>query len=307
MPKIKIVIAIILIVLVIFLAILFSKNIIRNDNINNELLQSVNNDNMNNNIELKLNYEYETKEIIVNNNGDNIYGILYMPITESKVPTIIFSHGFGGTHSVGTPYAEKLASYGIAFYEFDFRGGATYNKSDGTPTEMSIFTEKSDLEAVLNTIKQMDFVDNNNIFLMGTSQGGMVSAMVSADHKEEIKADILLYPAFCIPEDARNRYGNINNVPDNASFMGMTVGKTYYQDLFNFDVYNEIKKFDKNVLIIHGDRDSIVDISYSERAIKEYSNSELKTIKGAGHGFYGESFEEASKYILEFLNKEIVI
>lgn len=302
MSKIKIFLAIIFIIVVIVLGIFILHNMNKSVNTTNNVNIL---DTSDGNMELKSGYEYETEEIIVNNNGEKVYGVLYRPIREGKIPTIIFSHGYGGTHSVGTPYAQRLASYGFAFYEFDFRGGATYNRSDGTPTEMSIFTEKSDLEAVLSTIKELDFVDTNNLFLMGTSQGGLVSAMVSAEHPEDIKADILLYPAFCVVEDAINRYGNINNVPDAVTFMGMTVGKTYYQDLFNYNVFDDIKRFNKNVLLIHGDRDSIVDISYSERAVDVYQNSELKTITGAGHGFYGDDFDEAIGYILDFLSKNL--
>ena len=41
-------------------------------------------------------------------------------------------------------------------------------------------------------------MDEENIFLMGTSQGGAVSAITAAANKEEIKGAILLYPAFVL-------------------------------------------------------------------------------------------------------------
>ena len=51
---------------------------------------------------------------------------------------------------------------------------------------MSIFTEQADVEAVLAMIQEQPFVDSNNIFLMGTSMGGAVSAITAAAHEEEI-------------------------------------------------------------------------------------------------------------------------
>ena len=61
---------------------------------------------------------------------------------------------------------------------------------------MSVLTEKADLEAVLEEVKQWDFVDTGSIYLMGNSQGGLVTALTAAEHKEEIRAVILIYPAF---------------------------------------------------------------------------------------------------------------
>ena len=172
---------------------------------------------------------------------------------------------------------------------------------------MSIFTEQSNLEAVLNTIKQLEFVDSNNIFLMGTSQGGLVSAMVATKRQEEIRGAILLYPAFNIPDDARETYESADNVPEKVNFMGMTIGKSYYQDLFDYDIYEVIKDYEKDVLILHGDLDSIVYISYSERATKIYVNNEYRVIRGAGHGFYGSKCDEASSYILDFIFRENIV
>lgn len=65
---------------------------------------------------------------------------------------------------------------------------------------MSIFTEQTDLEAVMNNQLGQEFVDAENLFLMGISQGGMVSPLTAAVHPETIRGLVLLYPAFCIPE-----------------------------------------------------------------------------------------------------------
>ena len=38
--------------------------------------------------------------------GRQIYGVIYIPQnTGEPMPAVIFSHGFGGTHAVGTQYA----------------------------------------------------------------------------------------------------------------------------------------------------------------------------------------------------------
>lgn len=45
---------------------------------------------------------------------------------------------------------------------------------------MSVITETGDLNAVIEQVKNWDWVDKENIFLIGESQGGCVSALVAA-------------------------------------------------------------------------------------------------------------------------------
>lgn len=252
-------------------------------------------------------YEYTVEELSAEVDGHSIYGRIYFPVgADEPMPAVIFSHGYGGSNSTGTSYAQEFAQKGIIAYCYDFRGGSNISRSDGSPLEMSVFTEKADLEAVLDMIQSMDAVDTDNIFLMGTSQGGMVSAMVGASHSGEVKGMMLLYPAFCIPEDARARYASVDEVPDTLSFFSwLTVGRNYVTDVLDYDVYADVTTYDKDILILHGGRDGIVDISYSERAAEQYPSAELEVISGAGHGFSGDNFDLAMGYLLDYISSHI--
>ncbi len=148
-------------------------------------------------------YSYRTEELYAYSGENQIYGVIYVPENaEEKLPAVIFSHGFGGNYRVGAQYAEILAENGYAVYCFDFCGGSPGSRSDGSTLEMSIFTEKDDLDAVIETIRGLDYIDGDNIFLMGSSQGGAVSAIAAAERKEDIRGMILLYPAFVLADRA---------------------------------------------------------------------------------------------------------
>lgn len=58
-------------------------------------------------------------------------------------------------------------------------------------------------------------------------------------------------------------------------------------------------------MLIHGDRDSLVPLSYSERALEVYPSAELEIIPGAGHGFSGGDFDLAVSYLLEYLGNHL--
>lgn len=218
------------------------------------------------------------------------------------MPTVIFSHGFGGNYQVGTQYAEAFAGRGYVVYCFDFCGGSPESRSDGSTLEMSIFTEKEDLEAVICMMQEQPFVDSDNIFLMGTSQGGAVSAITAAAHKDEIKGAILLYPAFCLVDMTKERFDSVEDIPDTYFSLWMTVGRTYAENLLDYDIYEAAAGYDRDVLLIHGDADSIVPLSYSERAVEVYDSARLEVLPGAGHGFSGEDARQAIDWILEYLN-----
>lgn len=250
-----------------------------------------------------LTYEYGTQELYARRDENQIYGVVYIPQgAGEKMPTVIFSHGFGGDYQVGTQYAEALAAKGYVVYCFDFCGGSTGSRSDGSTLDMSIFTEQADLEAVIHMMREQSFVDEENIFLMGTSQGGAVSAITAAANKEEIKGTILLYPAFVLVDRTKEQFENVGDIPDTYDLMWMTVGRAYAENLLDYDIYEVISAYDKDVLLIHGDADGIVPLSYSEKAVETYDSARLMVLPGAGHGFSGEDAKRAIEWILEYLN-----
>ena len=81
------------------------------------------------------------------------------------------------------------------------------------------------MEAVLEEVKQWDFVDADSIYLMGNSQGGLVTALTASEHREEIRAVILIYPAFCIYDDVHEMFDSPEEIPEtmNKFYRGKNV------------------------------------------------------------------------------------
>lgn len=248
-------------------------------------------------------YTYRQQEIELDNQGQRIYGIAYIPDTENeRVSLVICAHGLGGSYHTNMAYAEQLASHGIAAYCFDFRGGGG-TMSDGDTTEMSVMTEVADLEIILGAAAGWDFVDTDKMVLLGTSQGGITSAIAAARHTDEVSGLVLMYPAFLVSDAIHEQFNSLEEVPDTFRFNWITAGWSYAEDMWDYDVYAEIGNYTEKVLLMHGNMDGIVPISYSERAAEVYENADYFVIDGAGHGFSGSAFEEAVRYIFDYLQE----
>ena len=125
---------------------------------------------------------------------------------------VILSHGFGGNYANGADYAERLAKMGYMAYAFDFCGGSTGSRSDGTTTDMSILTEKADLNAIIDYFRTRSDVDASRISLAGASQGGMVSALTAAERPDDIASLMLFYSALSIVDDAHRRWASYESI-----------------------------------------------------------------------------------------------
>jgi pimeloyl-ACP methyl ester carboxylesterase len=243
-----------------------------------------------------------TRELSVDRDGLSIYGIAYIPANkEGKFPTLIMCHGFSSSFASSIGYAESLARNGIASYIFDFIGGSANSRSDGSTLDMSVMTEVADLNAVIDFLTRLDFVDTDNLFLMGESQGGFVSALAAAGRSGDVKGLVLIYPAFVIPEDARKRYPSIQDIPERIPDMYMPLGKIYYRDIYDLDAYAAIATYKKDVLILHGDSDPVVPLEYSEKALQVYESAELVVFEGAGHDFSGDYADRALALMESFV------
>ncbi len=254
---------------------------------------------------------YHTEEIWCENGNKKIYGMAYIPEGDGTYPLVIFSHELGNNHEAGIRYAERLAENGIAAYTFDFGGGSvagTDNKSSGSNSEMSVMSEADDLELVLNVAKEWDFVDPEKVFLLGGSQGGLVTIVAGARNQEKIAGMMLMYPALSIKEDhGITQYSSVEDVPDDVPLFGgwMHVGKNYVTDIWETDFYELLENYEGKILLLHGDKDGTVSVSYSERAAGIIKDCEFHVIKDGGHEFYGQPFEDAMTYILQYIKDQL--
>lgn len=255
------------------------------------------------------------EELIFKRDGKKIYGRLYMPdgnVSGDGVSIVIMCHGFGGNLGNLEDIAQSFAENGTAACVFDFIGGGLNIRSEGKTTEMSVLTEAADLEAVLAGITAHTRIDKERVFLMGESQGGFVASYVAgksagkfAEKGISIKGVIAFYPAYVLQNDAKKRTPDLALAPEVIEVMGVPLGKVYGRDAMSFDIYNVIKNYSGNVLIIHGTADSLVPVSYSEKAVKSFPSAELIKIEGAGHGFYGKDRAEAVAASIRFVKENL--
>ena len=246
------------------------------------------------------------EDLIIKRNGKKIYGKLLIPKSKKgKYPLVLLAHGFSSNYESLFNYAKNIKNNGFVTYTFDFIGGSNKTKSDGKTTETSVITEIKDLKTIIEYFKNQDYIDNNNIFILGASQGGLVTSLTTSQIPDDIHGQILLYPAFSIIDEVHNYFKTKENITG-FNLWGVEIGKIYSKDIWDLDVYSEIKKYKGPTLIIHGTEDNIVDIKYSKKAHSKYLNSQLFKIENEGHGFKNEkSFQIALKEITKFLKDNI--
>lgn len=235
-------------------------------------------------------------------NGDRqIYGELFKPQGEIK-GTAIVCHGFNGNYRYGRNYFDVIGDLGYQCYVFDFPCGAVGSRSDSNTMNMSILDEQSDVRSIINYFKQKD--PDGKIVLIGESQGGLVSALVAAQLGDVVDNLILVYPALCIPDNWRERYPNVEDIPQVTELWGVKMGKRFFEEIHDMKPMEFIGKYTNPVLIVQGDKDSVVLMSDSEKASQLYKDARLHVISGASHGFTPKEIKEQNEQIRDFLTEK---
>lgn len=239
-------------------------------------------------------YSYKTEKISVEYNGINLFGEALIPIGDSgqKFKTVIYAHGANSNYKSDMTTLKSLAKSGVACYTFDFYGwtskstgpkGAKWFK--GTPMEDNdayvnkVLLQVEDLNAVIEKVKTFDFADKDNIYLLGSSMGGVTVATCAATHSGDIKGIILQYPAIFLNEQA-------------------------YESEAEYNVNN----YKNPVLILQGNNDKIVPDRYSSELCNYYNRENKEHCKmimydGQPHVFTGKYKVIAAKDIFNFINK----
>lgn len=237
-----------------------------------------------------------TEGTFTTSKGQNIFGALVLPKDrkeDEKLPTIVMCHGYGSSYTQPRDKAYYFASEGFACYAFDFCGGGGESKSDGDfNSTMTIDTEVDDLEEVIAYLSEMPFVDTNKIFLYGESQGGFISIIEASKYPDKFAGLMLFYPGISIPKSAHE--GNALTKRENY----VASCEQYYGK------EDEMMKACKMpVMLLHGDADTMVDVSYSQHAVQVFPNAKLIVVKKGGHGMTRKTLKKYYPELFAFLKE----
>lgn len=250
-----------------------------------------------------------SSEVPLKHDGITLYGTFHAPSNYKSLhlPLIIISHGYGTNSDLPDSLIGGMTGQGYLVYNFDFYGGGPNTRSgDPDMQDMSIQTEKADLEAVLSYWRSQSYVDTSHVYLAGVSHGGLISTMVAAAHPQDVKALLLVAPAFNVHDAVQQGFNALgytdeSQIPQSVTYEGRTIGRRYILDALHYDVTKDQKVYPGPVLIIHGTADNVVPYSYSQAAVKAFPHAQLVTLDGVGHSANAEEAVSALPQIAAFL------
>lgn len=219
---------------------------------------------------------------------------------------IVFCHGL----SVGKERedafmaaTEKLDHKGFSVLLFDFRGSG---KSTGdSAQDFTISGQLTDIDVAMQFLKDEGC---KTIYLAGASFGGAAVTLYATSHMDDIQKLLLLNPSldyqrsiskhFLPSIEALNKEGFVE-----IGSRNYRIGRKLYEEMSKLTPYKELEKWQKDLLIIHGDTDSLVPHHLVVEIFEKLSNPKKKfsLILGGGHGFHDEPYTtQAAENIVQF-------
>jgi uncharacterized protein len=156
-------------------------------------------------------------------------------------PVILFFHGQGGTLTMGRYRYVRMHKQGVGYLAVAYRG---YSHSTGKPTEAGLFIDGL---TAYDWLRQRGY-SAHDIVLHGHSLGSGIATYVAS--KREARALVLEAPFTAVSDVAQERY----------PFVPVSL---LMQDQFRSRDY--IREVDEPLLIVHGDRDSVVPYVQGQR------------------------------------------
>lgn len=257
----------------------------------------------------------------IENNSERIYYESY-----GEGPAIVFTHGFGGNHSVWYQQVPTFAAH-YRVVTWDQRG---FGKSSNQTGRASPNASVSDLEILI------DHLGINKVTLIGQSLGGWTALGFAFRHPKRVDKLILgdtiagIYTpriekafdefidrAMTIPSDLRNIVGQHPGLGDKFcrenpehAFLYKQIGELsgsppgnllplYRKTSFSPQVLN---RSGVPILFVSGEKDPIFPPEIIKEASSILSNSRASIMPETGHSPY---FEDASKWneiVFDFVN-----
>lgn len=180
---------------------------------------------------------------------------------KASEPEILFFHGNGGNLSLWSDVIIGIRNQGWSVFALDYRG---YGLSTGRPTETGLYR---DADAFIREFWDRRHTAGNRVFYWGRSLGATAAAHAASRRG----------PAGVILESPL--YSARSLVADNPLTLGLGFLMTY-----RFDTVERLKGYRGPVLVVHGDRDTIIPIEHGRRVFQALQQpKQFVAIPGADH------------------------
>ena len=225
-------------------------------------------------------------------------------------PMVILMHGFMARREMYPmpAIATALAKEGIASIRFDFDA---HGKSEGKFINMTLSNEVADAKAIWDYVQTLPYVTRTAF--VGHSQGGVIAGILAGQLEDTpAKPDCLvqLAPAAVLKDDAlkgqcMNAKYNPADPPEYVSVFFHKLGRAFIVEAQKYPIFETSAKYTGKVCLIHGTKDKIVPLSYSEKYHEVYPDSELHVLEGEGHFLSGDK-KHILGLITDFLKKQLL-
>lgn len=255
----------------------------------------------------------DQKIVFTNGRGQRLVGSISANDMEKKQPVFVFCHGFmSGKDSLKTSILSHLP-INICLFRFDFSG---VGESEGSLENTQMSSYLDDLKSAINQLENFDFVDREKIILVGASLGGFIASLFAAQDKR-VKGLVLVSPVSDIREIGERKLKG-HNLEEWKSTGYMTFGEHDYKiklgysfvdDLMQYNLYESAKNISCPVLIVHGDSDTEVPISHSQKLFETLlCDKKFVVLKGANH-YYSNPlhFIQLVKTVLDWVKGKRLI
>jgi pimeloyl-ACP methyl ester carboxylesterase len=220
--------------------------------------------------------------------GLALRGSAYLPQGTGPHPTTLLCHGFTGnrieTSRLFVTLSRELASVGIAAVAFDRAG---HGESDGEFFDTRVSTNIADTLATLDEVASYEFVDSENLHLLGFSLGAVVASVVAAETHHRIRSLTMWSPAAVFADNARA--SGLPGQPDPTivdgvyEFEGLRLGPGFLEDASIFEPYVRAAGYHGPARVLHGDQD-FIPVEYARRYETVYGDAmKLTIVGGADH------------------------
>ena len=232
----------------------------------------------------------EKREIYLTVDGINIASEVYFPeqVNLEKCPALCVCHGIpAGTpdpNDKGYPLlAQRFCAAGFVTMIFNFRGTG----SSGGNLDMLGWAR--DLEAAIDYLYNLSEVDKERLGLMGFSGGAAVAVYVAA-HEPRVSSVVLCAcpSRFDFLSDFAGGQPIIEHFRDIGTIRDPDFPPSAERWLEGFETIAPVRWIDKisprPILIIHGERDELVNVSHArDLHRKAMDPKDMIIIEGAEH------------------------